>query len=70
MATRRSSTVRSLAFATVLLLPLSWLTGCGLVEGPPTEFRHINLAGQLDKFSQDFNARSDQVRLVFIVGPT
>ncbi len=70
MATRRSGTVKALAFATVLLLPLSWLTGCGLVEDPPTEFGHITLAGQLDKFRQDFNAHSDQVRLVFIVGPT
>ena len=70
MATRRSSTVRALALSAVLLLPMSWLIGCGLAEDPPTEFGHINLAGQLDKFRQDFNAHSDQVRLVFIVGPT
>ena len=66
MATCRSSTIRAL----VPFLAIGLLAGCGLAEDPPTEFGHINLAGQLDKFRQDFNAHSDQVRLVFIVGPT
>lgn len=70
MATRRSSTVRALALTVAPLLAMGLVAGCGLVEDAPTEFGHINLDGQLDKFRQDFNARADQVRLVFIVGPT
>lgn len=46
------------------------LTGCGFSNDAPTAFTHVNLADHPDQLRLDFNAHSDQVRLVFIVGPT
>ena len=65
MDTIHRSLIHWPAFAATVLL-----AGCGLAEDAATEFTHINLADQADKLQQDFNAHSDQVRLVFIVGPT
>jgi len=47
------------------------LTGCGLSEDVSMEFGpYINLDPEPGQLRNDFNAHSDQVRLVFIVGPT
>ncbi len=47
------------------------LTGCGRSEDVSMEFGpYINLDPEPDQLRSDFNAHSDQVRLVFIVGPT
>ena len=56
---------RSPAFVAAVLL-----AGCGLSEEAPMEFTHINLADHPGQLQQDFNAHSDQARLIFIVGPT
>jgi hypothetical protein len=56
---------RSSAIAATVLL-----AGCGLSEDAPTEFGHIDLADYPGQLERDFNAHSDQARLVFIVGPT
>ena len=66
MDIRQSRTLsRSSVFiATALLI------GCGLSEDAGIEFTHINLAEQPGQLDRDFNAHSDQVRLVLIVGPT
>ena len=69
MDTCRSRTVSVLTFS-ITLFAAALLAGCGLSADPPAEFGHINLGTQPGQFERDFNAHSDQVRLVFIVGPT
>ena len=60
---------RTLSHSSIVIAS-SLLAGCGLSENAPEEFTHINLADHPGQLERDFNAHSDQARLVFIVGPT
>ena len=63
----RTSIVKVIWTAAVVLL----LVGCGRSEDVSMEFGpYINLDLQPRLLADDFNAYADQVRLVFIVGPT
>jgi len=47
------------------------LCGCGVGADYSMPFgSYVSLNAQPDRLSSDFNARSEQVRLLFIVGPT
>ena len=54
------------SFAVLVLL-----AGCGVSEDYSMPFgAYVSLDEHPDQLRADFNARSDQTRLVFIVGPT
>lgn len=47
------------------------LAGCGLGDDYAMPYGpYVSLDAEPDRLRSDFNAHSDQLRLVFIVGPT
>ena len=59
--------MKAIWIAFVMLL----LTGCGGTENASMEFGpYIDLDPQPSQLRDEFNAHADQLRLLFIVGPT
>ena len=62
-----TSVMKAIWITVVILL----LTGCGRSGSVSMEFGpYINLDPQPGQLRDNFNAHANQVRLVFIVGPT